>query len=45
MNIETNLLEEYVNFVDTTFFKIIIFLIVIIIALFSFFVLFKYLNE
>ena len=41
MNIKTNLLEEYVNFVDTTekqnkYFKIIILLITIIIALFLF---------
>ena len=41
MNIKTNLLEEYVNFVDVTkkrntYFKIIIFLVAIIIAFFSF---------
>ena len=41
MNIKTNLLEEYVNFVDTTkkqnkYFKIIMFLIVIIVFLFLF---------
>ena len=46
MNIKTNLLEEYVNFVDNTKkqnknFKILIFLIAIIMFLF-FFVLFKY---
>ena len=53
MNIKTNLLEEYVNFVDNTkkqnkYFKLFIFLIVIVIGLFLFFVLFKYytiLNE
>ena len=49
MNIKTSLLEEYVNFVDTTKkqnenFKIIIFLIAFV-ALFLFFLLFKYLNE
>ena len=49
MNIKTNLLEEYVNFVDNTkkqnrYFKIII-LIVVILCLFLFFVLFNYLNE
>ena len=47
MNIETNLPEEYVNFVDTAkkqnkLFKIFIFLIAIITALFLVFVLFKY---
>ena len=46
MNIKTNLLEEYVNFVDNTkkqnrYFKIII-LIVVILCLFLFFVLFYY---
>ena len=46
MNIKTNLLEEYVNFVDNTkkqnrYFKI-IFLIVVILCLFLFFVLFYY---
>ena len=45
MNIKTNLLEEYVNFVDNTkkqnkYFKIFIILIVIIMFLF----LFKYLT-
>ena len=50
MNIKTNLLEEYVNTVDTTkkqnkYFKIIIFLIVNVITLFLFFLLFKSLNE
>ena len=44
MNIKTNLLEDYVNFVDTTkkqnkYFKIFIILIVIIVFLFLFFVL------
>ena len=47
MNIKTNLLEEYVNFVDNTkkqnnYFKIFLFVIAIIMFLFSFFVLFKY---
>ena len=47
MNIKTNLLEEYVNFVDNTkqqnkYFKIFLFLIVIIVFLFLCFVLFKY---
>ena len=47
MNIKTNLLEEYVNFVDNTkkqdkYFKIFLFLIVIIMFLFLCFVLFKY---
>ena len=50
MNIKTNLLEEYVNFGDNTkkqskYFKIIIFLFVIILSLFLFFVLFKYLID
>ena len=50
MNIKTILLEEYVNFVDNTkklneCYKIISFLIVIIIVLFLFFILFRYLNE
>ena len=53
MNIKTNLLEEYVNFVDNTkkqnkYFKIFITLIVIIMFLFLFFVLLyniKYINE
>ena len=45
-NIKTILLEDYVNCFDTTkkqntFFKIIVFLIVISIALFLFFVLFE----
>ena len=49
MNIKTNLLEEYINFVDITkkqnrYFKNFIILIVIIIFLFSFFLLFKYLK-
>ena len=47
MNIKTNLLEEYVNFVDNTkkqnkCFKISIILFVIIMFLFLFIVLFKY---
>ena len=47
MNIKTNLLEEYVKFVDITkkqnrYFKIFIILIVIIMFLFLCFVLFKY---
>ena len=45
MNNKTNLLEDYVNFVDTTkkqkYFKIIIILFVVIISLFLFFLLFK----
>ena len=50
MNIETNLLEEYVNFVDVTkkqnkYFKIFLFLIVIIMCLLLIFVLFKHINE
>ena len=53
MNIKTNLLEEYVNFVDNTkkqnkYFKIFIILIVLNMFLFLFFVLLyniKYLNE
>ena len=49
MNIKTNLLEEYVNFVDNTkqqnkYFKKIMFLIVKIIFLFLFFLLYKYLK-
>ena len=45
MNIKTNLLEEYVNFVDTTRNKISI-LITMIINLFLFFLcFFKQLNE
>ena len=47
MDIKTNLLEEYVNFVDNTkkqnkYFKVLISLFVIILGLFLFFVLFKY---
>ena len=53
MNIKTNLLEEYVNFVDNTkeqnkYIKIFILLIVLIMFLFLFFVLLyniKYINE
>ena len=49
MNIKTNLLEEYINFVDNTkqqnkYFKLFLFLIVIIMFLFLFFLLFKYLK-
>ena len=49
MNIKTNLLEEYINFVDiikkqSRYFKNFIILIVIIIFLFLFFLLFKYLK-
>ena len=50
MNIQTNLLENYVNFVDLTrkqnkYFKIILILIVVNLCLFLFFGLFKHLNE
>ena len=53
MNIKTNLLEEYVNFVDNTkkqnkYFKKIIILIVLFMFLFLVFVLLyniKYINE
>ena len=50
MNIKTNLIEEYVNFVDSTkkqnkYFKKILILFVVILCLILFFVLFKYLNE
>ena len=50
MNIKTNLLEEYVNFVDNKkkqnkYFKIIITLFVVILCLILFFVFIKYLNE
>ena len=53
MNIKTNLLEEYVNFVDNAkkqneHFKIFLILIVIIMFVFLFFVLLyniKYINE
>ena len=50
MDIKTNLLEEYLNSVDTTkkqtkYLKRVIFLIAIIIAVFLFFVLFNYLIE
>ena len=50
MNIKTNLLEDYVDFVESTkkqnlFLKRIIILFVDIISSFSFFVLFKYINE
>ena len=48
LNIKTNLPEEYVNFVDSTtkqntYYKI--FLLAIIVSLFLFYFLFKYLNE
>ena len=50
MNIKTNLLEEYVNFVDSTkkqniFFKLSIFSIANIISSFLCYLLFKHLNE
>ena len=50
MNIKTDLLEEYVNFVDSTmkqnkYFKKLIILFLVILCLFFFFVLFKNLNE
>ena len=50
MNIKTNILEEYVSFVDSTkkqnkYFEMIMFFITIILSLFIFFLLFKYLNE
>ena len=50
MNIKTNLIEEYVNFVDSTkkqnkYFKKNLILFVVILCLILFFVLFKYLNE
>ena len=50
MNIKTNLLEEYVNFVDITkkqnkYFKIILFLIAMIVFLFLCFALFKYISN
>ena len=50
MNNKTNLIEEYVNFVDTTtkqntyYYKTFIGLFVIIVSLFSFYLLFTYLN-
>ena len=50
MNIKTNLLEEYVNFVDVEkkqikYFKNIILLVSVNIASFLIFVLLKHLNE
>ena len=50
INIKTKLLEDYVNFLDSTkkqneYFKKIISLIVATLCLFLIFVLFKYLNE
>ena len=46
MNIKTNLLEDYVNFVDTTkkqnnYFKMFLIIIAIVISSFSFYLLFK----
>ena len=46
MNIKTNLLEQYINFVDLVkkqikYFKIIIFLFAVVLCLFLFLVLFK----
>ena len=48
MNVQTNLLEDYVNFVDSTkktYLTRIINLCMVFISLFSIFVLFDYLNE
>ena len=50
MNIKTNLLEEYVNFVDITkkqnkYFKVFIISFLVVLCLIIFFVLFKYINE
>ena len=50
MNFETYLLEDYVNFIDTTkkqsnYYKKTIFLFAIIKTSFLFYLLFKYLNE
>ena len=50
MNIKTILLEDSVNYVDTTtkqdtYFKLIIVFFVFIVSLFSFYRLFLYLNE
>ena len=50
MNIKTNLLEDYVNFVDTTtrqitYLKIINFLSAMTTSLYLFYLLYKYLNE
>ena len=50
MNIKTNLFEEYVNFVDLTkkqnkYLKMIIILFMVILCLFLFYVLCKYLIE
>ena len=47
MNIKTNLLEEYVNFVDNTkkqnkYFKLFLFLIAIVVFLILCFALFEY---
>ena len=50
MNTKTNLLEDYVKFVDLTkkqnrYFKIFTLLYVVILCLFLFFVLFKYITK
>ena len=50
MKIETNLLKEYVNFVDNTkkrneYFKVFITLFVVILRSNSFFVLFHYISK
>ena len=50
MDIKTNILEEYVNFVDNTkkqnhYFKINLILFVVILCLFLCFVFINYLNE
>ena len=50
MNIKTNLLEDYVNFVDDTkkqnkYFTRIKILFMVIFCLFLYFPVFKYLNE
>ena len=50
MNIKTDLLKEYVEFVDNTkkqkkFLKVFIILFVIIMVLFLFYVTFKYLTK
>ena len=50
MDIKTNLLEDYGNFVDSpkkqiTYSKFFVILFVVIISLFLFLVLFKYINE
>ena len=50
MNIKTNLLEEYINFVDNTkkqnkYFKIILIFFMVVLCSILIFVLFNYLNE